>query len=348
MTAEQSNTISIGKAVCIILMLIGHAGPNEYVFNFIYLFHMPFFFFVSGYCFKEKYLDEKKTFVWHRIKGLWWPFVKYNLIFMCFHNFLAYHQFYDNTYNWPDIINRTGQYLLLGKTEQNLGQLWFIRYLLLASLLFLFIHFTTTKLFKSHRETIERSLTLILPLLGALMLAAQQSYFLVILALYFYMLGYCCRSVVGKQLSGFKMGIGAIILIVAACYIDHGMVDITLEQIVPYSIIAPIGIFMVMELSRRLSSTKLLKPLLYIGRHTMPIFIFHHIIYDIMSFLWLRFNNIQFTTLDNVTLHQNHHSLLALTAYVVIGLALSLLIDRLLGCCQRVITENIQRIKKNA
>ena len=33
MTAEQSNTISIGKAVCIILMLIGHAGPNEYVYN---------------------------------------------------------------------------------------------------------------------------------------------------------------------------------------------------------------------------------------------------------------------------------------------------------------------------
>ena len=41
--------VSIAKALGIILMVMGHAGCPEYLHDFIYLFHMPMFAFVTGY-----------------------------------------------------------------------------------------------------------------------------------------------------------------------------------------------------------------------------------------------------------------------------------------------------------
>lgn len=54
---SRNTTISIVKGICIILMVIGHSGCPELLHDFIYLFHMPVFFFVSGYfCKREETL----------------------------------------------------------------------------------------------------------------------------------------------------------------------------------------------------------------------------------------------------------------------------------------------------
>ncbi len=51
--------IDIAKGIGIILMIIGHMPlKNEYIKNFIYCFHMPLFFIISGYLFKYK--DNKE------------------------------------------------------------------------------------------------------------------------------------------------------------------------------------------------------------------------------------------------------------------------------------------------
>lgn len=47
--------ISIAKALGIILMVVGHSGCPEILARFIYLFHMPLFFFCSGYFFTPPY-----------------------------------------------------------------------------------------------------------------------------------------------------------------------------------------------------------------------------------------------------------------------------------------------------
>lgn len=78
--------IAIAKAIGIILMVIGHAGCPNYVEHFIYMFHMPLFFFLAGYCFKEKHLQNSKDFIIRRFKGLWVPFVSISLVFLFLHN----------------------------------------------------------------------------------------------------------------------------------------------------------------------------------------------------------------------------------------------------------------------
>lgn len=53
--------IDISKGIGIILVLIGHVSQNQYINSFIYSFHMPLFFIISGYLYndKPKYIRKK-------------------------------------------------------------------------------------------------------------------------------------------------------------------------------------------------------------------------------------------------------------------------------------------------
>ena len=95
MKVEEEKTghnayISAAKGIIIILMVIGHSGAPIPLQNSIYLFHMPCFFLISGYLFKEKYLNDAKQFIYKKVKGLYYPFVKWSLIFLLLHN-IFYH-----------------------------------------------------------------------------------------------------------------------------------------------------------------------------------------------------------------------------------------------------------------
>lgn len=76
----RDEKITIAKAIAIILMVVAHAGIPHVGGAFISMFHMPLFFFVSGYCFKDKYLANPKRFAVNKVKGLYVPFVKWSLI----------------------------------------------------------------------------------------------------------------------------------------------------------------------------------------------------------------------------------------------------------------------------
>lgn len=48
--------VDTGKGIAIILMCIGHAYCPDALFRFIYMFHMAFFFMMSGYFFPIRIL----------------------------------------------------------------------------------------------------------------------------------------------------------------------------------------------------------------------------------------------------------------------------------------------------
>lgn len=65
---QRYKWIDIAKGIGIILVVIGHCNPPEWLKSFISAFHMPLFFFVSGFVFKpsteEKYMTRlKKDFL---------------------------------------------------------------------------------------------------------------------------------------------------------------------------------------------------------------------------------------------------------------------------------------------
>ena len=70
---KRIDYFDIAKGIGIILMIIGHMPiKNEYIKNFIYSFHMPLFFIISGYFFKPK---ENKACIKNIIKKLIIPYI---------------------------------------------------------------------------------------------------------------------------------------------------------------------------------------------------------------------------------------------------------------------------------
>lgn len=145
------------KAVGIILMVLAHARFLEYGNLWINMFHMPLFFFMSGYCFKEKYFDDFKGYSLKRIKGIYWPYVKWVLLFVLIHNlFYSIGIYTDNRaylgakggavelYQISQAPMILIDILLMNQCEQLLGGFWFLKSLLYAS----FIGYFLIKIFR--------------------------------------------------------------------------------------------------------------------------------------------------------------------------------------------------------
>ena len=56
---QRIDSFDILKGIGIILMIVAHTfGPNHMIWDFIYAFHMPLFFIVSGYFYKQRFFSE--------------------------------------------------------------------------------------------------------------------------------------------------------------------------------------------------------------------------------------------------------------------------------------------------
>lgn len=135
------------KAVAIMSMVLGHAHSSYHtdLVAFVNQFHMPIFFFVSGFCFKDNYLKKPSSFIKQRITGLWLPFVKWGGYFLLLHNVFYYLNIYNDQYGFrlftshlysvKETLVLAKETVLFNHIEGMLGGYWFLRTLFFASLL---------------------------------------------------------------------------------------------------------------------------------------------------------------------------------------------------------------------
>ena len=84
----RNTQFSIVKALAIMLVVLSHAGISGWLFNFVFIFHVPVFFLCAGYFFNTRYLADEHTFVVRRLKGLYLPFLRWSVFFLVVHNLL--------------------------------------------------------------------------------------------------------------------------------------------------------------------------------------------------------------------------------------------------------------------
>lgn len=93
---KRIDAYDIAKGIGIILVYLGHVPPHLFVRRFIYTFHMPLFFVISGMLFNEKKYNLKE-FVVSRAKSLLIP----AFVFSCFAYFIG---LFSNTVTIPGIL----------------------------------------------------------------------------------------------------------------------------------------------------------------------------------------------------------------------------------------------------
>ena len=342
---KQNNIVTLTKAIGIILMVIGHALPKGYVaWEVIYTFHMPLFFIMSGYCFKEKYLDDAKSFVVRKIKGIYVPFVVFSMACMAFHNVFCHLYIYEPTwlYDWKNYLWETGRIVTrMHNAGGMFGAAWFLKELFWGNLIFYATLRLVNMLNGKWRLKIGKELATVIGLLVLTEIVnvfdLRIPYFCIttksVRAAFFIAFGYLWKQR-DWQLNKYVVWIGGLVSIAAVLLIENagcltsGPIRMTL-RLIP----AILGTMSVFELCRLIVESRksivgyMDRGLEYVGQHTLSIMMLHMLAFKLVSYVLIKIYNLpieQLASQDHAMYEYTTSNFVIFCLYVVVGTCLPL------------------------
>lgn len=302
---SRDESISISRAIAIILMVVAHAGIWKSVNHVIYTFHMPLFFIMSGMCFKENYLTKPLLFVKRKLLGVYWPYIKWSLVFLCLHNICFKFHLYDAVYGFQGVgtpLYTMHDYLMHARDvifkmeghENLLGTFWFMKQLFLGNLLF----YGVLRLVKNHSWM--ASGILIILAFAMNMLHQKIPYieitYLVPYSASFIAIGYSLKSEnidyhewSNKSLCLIICLLVTVMLLGAFINPRHGMLSQSSMTLLPYMIPAVAGTLCTLLFSRwllkRVTNQMIIRLLCFVGEHSFEIMALHFLSFKLVSLL---------------------------------------------------------------
>lgn len=355
MTVDQrSRGIAIAKALAIIGMVIGHAeGPGPLI-SFIFTWHMPLFFIAAGYFFSDRAVDEPFDFIGKRFRKLYVPFVKWSLLFLVLHNLWFEVGVLNEQYgNWTGGV--THPYTLRvalqravailtsmsGYDEFMAGAFWFFRGLLVSSVVFLVLY----RLLRRHtRLTASQSAFLIC--MACVAFAALRLAFNIKLSYYpnggfretwgvfFFGAGVILRRNEHRLLADWWfIAVGLGLMMVAGHFKLRGMNNgIVYRDLWSLPLTGIIGFLTVFALSRRIAAGVLGGALEYVGRNTMPVYVFHILAYKLVSLAKIAWYGLDPGQIGcHMVIHYRHDDDFFWVMYTMVGVGLPLLVNYCVG-----------------
>ena len=339
-TLNRKNHITIAKALGIILMVTCHAGiPNSYIIDFIYMFHMPLFFFSSGYFFKEiSKVTDLRQFLYKRISGLYLPFLKYSLFFLFFHNFFYRLHIYNTIYELSDFLRHSIRILSMTEYEElMLRPFWFLKTLLFSSLLIGLLSYLCQKsrnIFNSKLFIpLALAMTILLKFIDFQLLLIGDCGLITLAIAYLYSGVFYKRYESNLRISHPMLVVILLILLIGS-YGFPGLIDMrytTTTNTILYFILSILGIIFVYKISmlfNNLLPTQIKNILYYIGNHTMPILALHLLFFKLGNFIKIVIYNLPIDRIsDHTIIYDNNNSFWII--YVILGIGLPLFLNYL-------------------
>ncbi len=147
------------KGFAIIFIVMQHAITNHpdiwqvnqgYLLRFITQMAMPTFFFVNGFLYTRKYSERPIWGIIRKVKAYYVPFICYNFFFLICNNlFVKLHLqdevYGDGWYTAKDYIKHAIS-ILTGHREHMGGAMWFLRSILVLSVIFIVVDYVALKI----------------------------------------------------------------------------------------------------------------------------------------------------------------------------------------------------------
>lgn len=292
MKTDRVEWVDILKGIGIILVVIGHANwqfgaatTDMFIQKYIYSFHMPLFFFLSGYLFiKEKYPDFKK-FLLKKIKTLLVPYLVFSILSVLVQIFICL-KYNIKLNSFKEIVIQI--LYLRSKTVWN-EPLWFLMCLFITEIIFYFISKCTNKA--------KIAISLLMCGIVGYGLSFMQKYFVLplsfsiaLVAVTFYGFGYLVKnSTIGRKVISKNIKIS--ILSFSSNIVIGGLLNsIAIMYFMKYGNIfyfylaAISGILAYIGISKYINNLKTLTKILsYFGINTMPILCTHYFIFVFLN-----------------------------------------------------------------
>ena len=268
--------IDIAKSLGIFLVVIGHTGINVFmpsVAKWIYSFHMPLFYFISGMMFNgDKYSSNFCLFFKKRFQSLIFPYILFNsIVFILCRN----------------LDSLPSLHVDIGQLISGCGPLYFIRVLFVIEVWYLFIY----KVFHKRKVFILFFIAIILLFCdyfrginsAELVLSSEKinwGMLLPALPLFYYGFGNLMRA---TFFSLTNKGMWFIVLTTLVSSILLLPVRLCGYEIIFPALIGIVFIFSLSILLQHKMDKKLREGITYIGRNTLIIVAFHGFIYNVLK-----------------------------------------------------------------
>ena len=352
---KRDTTISIAKGIAIILMVVAHAEAPGWLCKFIFEFHMPLFFITAGYFFSLKYLNDEATFVKKRVKGLYWPFVKWSVFFLVIHNWMfdigILNERFGNEaggvthpYTWHQIQQNLWHiFTAMGGYDQFLcGAFWFFRGLFVASILYLIIYKVVLHVLPEKRSNMAPYLICLIMLLlcgwktyeGLKIVTLVQGGYRDLMGCFFFGCGFIFRQYVNQYrqliakhyMALWTTILFAVIVFLFSKYLTANMNwRSTFVQFLSLPIPALLGFLMTYNVSLWLDrhEGRLKQFLVYTGDNTLNIFIFHIVAYKAVSLLKIWYYGLDIHQIGcHMVIHEYSQQDLFWILYTIAGVGL--------------------------
>lgn len=264
-------------------MVIGHGCCGESLSKFIYWFHMPCFFFITGWLLKDKYIHNPKHGIVNKFKGIYIPCMKWSIIFILIHNLFVPLRINSSYNSFSETVHEILRVLTFRPTKELLiGPYWFLITLLFASFYsIIYLHILS----RFNRLNVRWIVAGILIFIGLTFITDMSPISLPPLwfktAFYasaFMISGYLVHSLCNG--CKFKICYGYMLLLLIPMILvffmpHHGMNTVKSYQIFYYFIVASSSIIGIYACSRFLSGIKAFSFLKPVGANTLPILTFH-------------------------------------------------------------------------
>lgn len=276
------------RGVGMVLVVLGHT-VSVYK-DFIYLFHVPLFFIVSGVLFRCT--DSVRMDIYKKWKRLYFPNLKYGLLFLALHNAFVSAGIYDSEsyYGLMDFLKSAVKVLCWGN-EQLGGAMWFLRSLFFAYCLWLAYTFC--------KNSLSKVFFVSAILLGGWFMVYDNLLFsirtfLTIPCIVFPFIligGGKIILHVNKELEKKKcfpvmfLLLSGLTLLVLANYFSMDLAHLRLPNPLLYYIVAFIGVLFSLSLNKVFHGMWLQKMIAYVGKHSIPILALHFLSFKLLTYL---------------------------------------------------------------
>lgn len=330
----RDNSVSIAKGLAIILMVLGHAQCPELVNKYLVMMRMPLFFFMSGYCFKTKYLDDARGYLWKRVTGIYWPYLKWSLFFLLVHNICFHLNIYSDEYGFEgrvsslytpsDFIHRAVSITTkMMKHEQLVGGYWFLKSLFVGSIIF----YATMKLLKGHK------VGMVLLLLLSLLLAYTNwkiPYFHVgyceFLAAFYLYCGHLYKNYQLNWHHNTWLNIVFVVIVgIGSVYWPASMLHLPYVKMLPYVVTSIMGLLVIFNISQHVSQcehSKIKQFLVYVGNYTFNVLTWHFLSMKLVSLMLIAIYDLPIKRLSEFPAIEEYARQGWWVAYFIVGVAI--------------------------
>lgn len=327
---------NIVKGLGIVFVVLGHVCWD--LTNFIYLFHLPLFFFVSGFLYNEKkYGDDPYLNAGNRIKSSWIKYVLLYWILILLHNLMFTHDMLEDgafLYSKKDLLIKLSEASLGMGKELMGGTLWFIPVLVIASCILGFTVTFSRRIYDiSHRTWLKILFQAIvvfgMTYVGYVLevkyidLPAHMQISWVVMP--FLWVGYLIRNYnidFNKYLNLIFSIVCFVVLYIAS---KHYWLDLVFQSVYPYMhIVAFLGIYMCLYFAKVIRNIKIVNTVFEtLGRASFWIMFIHFPLFKIFDWIYtVKFNNSNFEAYRVIPIAYRH----LVPVYLFLGLGITTLI----------------------